>query len=29
VMDNIIMMEFVDNKDAEGYDFVDSMGLEG
>jgi hypothetical protein len=28
MMDNIVVMEFVDNKDAEGYDFVDSMGSE-
>jgi hypothetical protein len=24
-MDNIIVMKFVDNKDAKGYDFVDSI----
>jgi hypothetical protein len=29
VMDNIIVMKFDDNKDAEGYDFVDGMGSKG
>jgi hypothetical protein len=29
VMDNIVVIKFIDNKDAEGYDFVDSMGSEG
>jgi hypothetical protein len=28
MMDNIVVIEFVDNKNAESYDFVDSMGSE-
>jgi hypothetical protein len=27
-MDNIFVMEFINNNDAEGYDFVNSMGSE-